>query len=389
MKSPSRRIVAILFGIITACLTTAPEVTAQSASQRLRTTSEKQIDFDLLGMSVDDVLKILSDTGGWTIIPSPKVSGKVSLWSKGATPSQILDKLCLVRDYAYRQEGNLIYIMTREEFEQRFGRVQKIFSLKHLRAAAIQSLIKDSLTKNGTLSVDEWTNTIVISDTPENMEKLEKLLAELDQDVERRTFQLSHAKASEVVKALEKMFPKEGPFQADDRANQIVAINTTPNLEKVAEVIAKLDQEIVTRTFQLRFEKAATVVSQLAELASSPKNIKSYDSTNQIVVTDIRSRVEHIARVLEELDSRVVTETIQLRYTHGEKLASQLSPLLSVSGNITVHLQTNQLVINDNDRNVARIRDLVAKLDQPVTTEVIPLHYALASDITRELNSRA
>ena len=72
MKSPSRRIVASLFGIITACLATAPEVTAQSASQRLRTTSEKQIDFDLLGMSVDDVLKILSDTGGWTIIPSPK-----------------------------------------------------------------------------------------------------------------------------------------------------------------------------------------------------------------------------------------------------------------------------------------------------------------------------
>ena len=62
MKSLSYRIVAILFVIITACLAGAPDVVAQSASQRLRTTSEKQIDFDLLGLSVDNVLKILSDT---------------------------------------------------------------------------------------------------------------------------------------------------------------------------------------------------------------------------------------------------------------------------------------------------------------------------------------
>jgi len=43
---------------------------------------QKHIDLDIVNMDVEIVLKIISDTSGWTIIPSQKIRGKVSLWSR-------------------------------------------------------------------------------------------------------------------------------------------------------------------------------------------------------------------------------------------------------------------------------------------------------------------
>ena len=87
---------------------------------------QRRIDMDIVNMDVTAVLKIISDTGGWTIIPSNKVTqhAKVSLWCKNAGARQLLDKLCLVNNYGYKEEeGNLIYLMTKDEYEQIFGGV--------------------------------------------------------------------------------------------------------------------------------------------------------------------------------------------------------------------------------------------------------------------------
>lgn len=359
-------------------------------------TGQKRIDLDIVNMDVEFVLKIISDTSGWTIIPSQKIRGKISLWSKGATARQLLDKLSLVNNYVYQQEGNVIYMMTKDEYEQLFGRTTKTFCLKHQKADNIKQLLENSLTKTGKLAIDSWSNTIVINDTAENLKKIESLITRLDQGFVQKRFQLANAKAADIAKILDKICPKEGPFQADVRTNSIVVFNSQSNVSRTAELIAQLDQDAVTRVFQIRFQRASELAKQISDFLSSSGDTKISgvtnqiivsDATNQIIVTSSASKVNYIAGLLEELDSKVVTTTIPLKHLKASQILSEISHLASKPENITVDSQGNQLIIRDNTRNIEQIRKVVQELDEDLVTKVFTLEYAMAEDIENVLRA--
>jgi len=359
---------------------------------------QKRIDLDILNMDVESVLKIISDTSGWTIIPSQKVRGKVSLWSKSATARQLLDKLSLVNNYIYRQEENVIYLMTKDEYEELFGRTTKAFNLKNQRAENIKQLLENSLTKTGRLGIDPWSNTIVVNDTTENLEKIESLVARLDQGFVQKRFQLVNARAAEVAEILNKICSKEGPFQAETRTNSIVVFNSQSNVERIAGLIAQLDQDAVTRVFQIRFQQASELARQISDFFSSggsaggdakkadmTNQVIVSDATNQIIVTGSASQVNYIAGLLEELDSKVVTTTIPLKRLKASQVLAQILHLASKPENITADSQGNRLIIRDNTHNIEQIRKVISELDEVLVTRVFSLEYAIAEDIENVL----
>ena len=357
---------------------------------------QKRIDLDILNMDIEAVLKIISDTGGWTIVPSPKIRGKISLWSKGATARQLLDKLSLVNDYVYKQEGNVIYLLTKDEYEQFFGQTTKTFYLKHQKAESIKPLLENSLTRTGKLGIDPWSNTVVISDVVENLKKIELLITKLDEGFVHKRFQLVNAKATDVAQILDKICPKEGPFQADVRTNSIVVFNSQSNVARTAELIAQLDQDSVTRVFQIKFQQASELAKQLSDFlsgsfgeAKSPEvtgQIIVSDATNQIIITGSASKINYIAGLLEELDSKVVTTTIPLKRLKAMQVLSQISHLASKPENITIDSQGNRLIVRDNTRNIEQICKVVQELDEVLETKVLTLEYAMADDIKNALS---
>jgi len=373
-----------------------PQRNFDSSSTFEQDAGQKRIDLDILNLDVESVLKIISDTSGWTIIPSQKVRGKVSLWSKGATARQLLDKLSLVNDYVYQQEGNVIYLMTKDEYEQLFGRTTKSFCLKHQKAENIKQLLENSLTKTGKLGIDSWSNTIVVSDAAENLKKIELLITGLDEGFVQKRFQLVNAIAADVAKILNKICPKEGPFEADVRTNSIVVFNSQSNVSRIGEFIAQLDQDAVTRVFQIKFQQASELARQLSDFLSSTGDAKEpvttkqvivSDATNQIIVTGSASKVNYIAGILEELDSKVVTTTIPLRRLKASQVLTQISHLASKPENITIDSQGNRLIVRDNTHNIEQIRNVVQELDEALVTRVFTLEYAMAEDIENVLRT--
>jgi type II secretory pathway component GspD/PulD (secretin) len=355
---------------------------------------QKRIDLDVMNMDIEAVLKIISDTSGWTIIPSPKVRGKVSLWSKGATAGQLLDKIAVVNDYVCQREGNIIYLMTTDEYEQSFGRITKAFYLRHQKAESIKPLLESSLTKTGRLAIDPWANVVVVADKAENLQKLESLIARLDQGLVQKRFQLGNAKAADVARMLDRACPAWGPFQPDTRTNSIVACNSESNITRIAELIAQLDQDAVTRVFQIRFQRASELAPQIAVLLGGPtdrekaekaQQVVVSEATNQIAVTAGASQIEYIADLIEELDSKTITTTIALNHLKATQVVSQISHLAARAENITADAQGNQLIVRDNTRNVERIRKVIQELDESLSTKVFTLEYAVAADIEHVL----
>jgi type II secretory pathway component GspD/PulD (secretin) len=380
----------------------------------------RPVDLDIVNMDVAAVLKIISDAGGWTIIPSRKVTenAKVSLWCKGTGARQLLDKLCLVHNYVYKEEeGNLIYLMTKDEYEQVFGGVSRMFVLKFQRAETIKPLIESSVTKGGKVGIDSWSNTIIVNDTAENLQKLESLVARLDQGFEQKRYQLSHARAAEVAQIIEQIYPKEGSIQVDARTNAIILFRSQAGIKRAEELIACLDQDRITKVFSIRFQSATDLARQLSGLQgassgsgrggaarltggtadasagmSSLRNsqfdsIVVSETTNQIIATGSAAEIEYIDGLIRELDSQVITTTIRLKRLKASTVMSQVSHLASRPENITADSEGNSLIIRDNSNNVDQIRKVVLELDEALVTKVITLQYALASDIQNVLQA--
>lgn len=375
--------------------------------------TQKRIDLDIVNMDVASVLKIISDAGGWTIIPSRKVTdnAKISLWSKGAGARQILDKLCLVNNYVYKEEGDLIYLMTKDEYEQVFGGVTRTFGLSFQRAESIKSLIESSLTKTGRIGIDPWSNTVVVNDTEENLQKVESLIARLDQGFVQKRFELTHAKAAEVAPIIERVYPKEGSIQVDARTNAIVVFSSESSVARIEELIARLDQDRITRIFAIRFQSAAELAQQLLSLLggtgrrggaaaaadaaasiTSSRNVMFNpivvsETTNQIIATGNAAEIDYIAGLIQELDSKVITTTIPLKRLKAAVVMPQISHLASRPENITADPEGNSLIIRDNSNNVDQIRKVLLELDEALVTKVITLQFALASDLENVLRA--
>jgi general secretion pathway protein D len=383
----------------------------------LTDTGKRRINMDILNMDVTSVLKIISDTGGWTIIPSKKVTEnpKVSLWCKGTEARQLLDKLCLVNNYVYKEEeGNLIYLMTKDEYDQVFGGITRTFCLNFQRAETIKPLIELSLTKTGRLGVDPWSNTVVVNDTEENLKKVESLINRLDQGFEQKRFQLIHAKATEVAQVIQQIYPKEGSVQVDVRVNAIVVFGSQDSIRRIGELIAQLDVDRITKVFPIKFQSATELANQLLGLlgssggfsgnagtiTSKPDESVSVTSrkalfdpivvsetTNQIIATGSAAEIEYIADLIRELDSQIITTTIPLKRLKAAVVMPQIAHLASRPENITADPEGNRLIIQDNSNNVDQIRKVILELDESLVTKVITLQFALASDVENVLQS--
>ena len=429
-SSTSLRLLSCLLVVMFVCFLCLGQQPSGGAASLLQTdTPQKPINVDMPNMDVAVVLKYISDAGGWTIIPSGKVTtnAKVSLWSKGATARQLLDKLCLVNGYVYKEdEGNIIYLMTKEEYEQVFGGVTRTFMLNFQKAESIKPLIESSLTKSGKVAIDPWSNTLVITDTVENLKRIESLIVQLDQRLVQKRFQLTHARATEVAQTIERMYPREGSVQPDIRNNSILVFGSPGYVAKVEELIARLDQDSITKVFSIRFRPAAEVARQLSNLlgssggygatggsgatstsgtsttgaAPTPSSsfVSSFRSTpfdpiavsetaNQIIATGSAADINRIGELIQELDSQVIVTTVPLKRLKAASVLPQIAHLASRPENITVDSQGNSLIIRDNSNNVEEIRKVLSDLDEALVTKVITLKFALASDIQNVLGA--
>jgi general secretion pathway protein D len=88
---------------------------------------------------------------------------------------------------------------------------------------------------------------------------------------------------------------------------------------------------------------------------------------------------------------KFVTQIVQVKYADPADLVKALDPFSKTKGSIIVIPSTQTLILRDYAENVARMMELVEKIDvltpNSIKPEVIPIKYALASDIASALSA--
>jgi type IV pilus assembly protein PilQ len=158
-------------------------------------------------MRIQDALQFLAARYQKNIVPSSKVDGLVTVTNLyDVTFGQALNAI-LGHSFKYEQEGDFIKIYTADEFkklkEDKARMITRVFTLYYVNAAEALKLIAPALSGAGTIQGSSppekvmptgesisagsgggdtmaLNDTIVVLDYPENIDKVEKLLRELD-----------------------------------------------------------------------------------------------------------------------------------------------------------------------------------------------------------------
>jgi type IV pilus assembly protein PilQ len=148
------------------------------------------------------VLQLLADASGQNIVVSDSVSGSVTLRLQNVPWDQALDIVLRTKGLDKRRNDNVIIVAPTEELASRekaelaaHADVQDLAPLRseylqvnYAKAADLANLIKAQggstgsglLSKRGTVSVDDRTNTLLLQDSADRLEDIRRLVGTLD-----------------------------------------------------------------------------------------------------------------------------------------------------------------------------------------------------------------
>jgi general secretion pathway protein D len=241
--------------------------------------SDAKVSLTLASMEVNDAMKMLSDATGYSIIVSPNAKGPVTAYVTDMPPEQALKQIVEVNGFHYVKNGNVVWVLSDKEYFEDFnlGRERKLISLSHARAVDVAASIAAAVSKNAIIIPYPETNVIIVADAASHLTEIEEMIKGLDVAPAMRTFQLQHASAEEVLALLQYQVPLPTGTQADRRTNQLIITAPDAILEHIARLIADLDKPdmINTRVFPLKYADATETAAVVREILTGKRDSSS------------------------------------------------------------------------------------------------------------------
>ncbi len=125
------------------------------------------------------VLNYLSEVSGIDIVPSPEVTGPITLKLTNKPWELALNVIVKNYGYAYEREKDIIRVVTLSSLKLEELSTEVIF-LNYADAEETQEGIKDMLTERGKLTYDPRINALVVTDLATNIYKIKHVIGALD-----------------------------------------------------------------------------------------------------------------------------------------------------------------------------------------------------------------
>lgn len=141
----------------------------------------KEIEYlDFREVDIKDVLRQLAKQHDLNIIFSESVKGLITVQLHNVTLSQALDSIITVNGFVYTRKGNVIKVTTSAEADQEIKQT-RIFRLNNADASQLSSSLQKVLSAEGSIQIDARSNSLIITDTPTVLSKVEDMIPSLDE----------------------------------------------------------------------------------------------------------------------------------------------------------------------------------------------------------------
>lgn len=211
--------------------------------------STGKVSLTLRGIDVVEALKVLSDRGNFNMVIGGNIQGRVTLFLKDVDIQDALEIVLVSSGLAYEKKGEILYVMTQRDYEQIYGesfiekRDARVIQLKYAKAASIAKSLEQAKTRMGKVIVDDASNSLVLMDSPATLVRMEKIVESLDQEVTSRIFELKYAKAEDMKIKVSEMLTKDvGVMEIDARTNKISVTDIRSRLDQIGKMVHAFDE---------------------------------------------------------------------------------------------------------------------------------------------------
>ncbi len=271
----------------------------------------------LQNADIHSVLSFLADYGGVNIVVSPQVNTTVTMTLQEVTWRQALDILLQTYSLSGVEESGYIRVVPTQDYMNEQMQIEKhksdqktlialeteVIPIKHGTASDMVKSVKTILSQRGTVDTDDRTNSLVIRDIPENIERVKELVNILDKETDQikistRLLEIESGKLSELGinwsiisrKGADLLGGAKPEASFDQKAN------------KVSDAIGTFTYATAQTDFDLEATISALVSSNKGKIVAHPEittvdnkeafiqmgqkiPIKEFDQSGNVVIT--------------------------------------------------------------------------------------------------------
>ena len=312
-----------------------------------------------------------------------------------------------------------------------------ILRLRTTEASSIASMLQQSYQQRTPeerarrpvdIQADAATNTLLVSAHPEVMPEIESVVGQLndartidDEDREIRIFPLQHARAEELARTIDEMYPeppmpvdargrprpdlrqpKEVVVRANRATNALIVDAPSRRLTGFEQIVTSLDRselagDVMVRTYRPMRSEPQAVATAIRELAGTgalggsprtPLSVSVEPATRTIIVSGPADAFAQVEALLADLDGAPARaeSTVKL-YKLEHARADRLEPLLRDL--LTTRLREQQQV--QGGLGVADVASLLTVSAEPATNTLIisapPVAQELAESLIEALDT--
>ncbi len=349
-----------LFAIlIINCFSPLPSVVTQAQAADSKVAG-KYISIDFNNVDINVFIKFISELTKKNFVVDKRVKGNVTIISPSKISVEeaygVFESVLSIHGFTAVEAGQVTKIIPAPEarsksIDTRISKgkesptdsiVTRIIPLKFAEANELKKLFTPLISKGSVILAYAATNTLIITDTLSNIERLLTIINTVDvMGIGKRisVIPIENADAVKLVKNLSTIFmarirttkSKQAPemivkFVADDRTNSIVVLASDIETDRVKKLVALLDKKIPRGDEKIRV--------YYLEHASA----------------------ETLAKVLQEMPVKKSAQT-----KNGKKTA----PVISDTVKITADKATNSLIIMAEKEDYPVLEEVIQKLDIP------------------------
>ncbi len=327
-----------------------------------------RVTMDFNDVDIKDFIKVISKITGKDFILGQNISGKVTIVSP--TPVtideawRIFESVLQVNQLTTVGTGNVIKIISLRDakgadISTYLGRnaeqtsdvyITQVIPLHYITANDMANVLRPFLSSFGNIQPYDATNTLIVTESASNIDRLLKIIRELDTDINRQTIQvirLKYATAQSVATIINNLYSGQSkptfgfmrPNQAaqtqqpikvlsDDRTNSLILVASGDEIAAIETLIGKLDVPVVgegqIHVYYLKNANAEKLATTLANLAGSAAptapgqaaqhaavaqlaggvKISADPATNSLIIIATPQDYQIIKGVIEQLDIR-------------------------------------------------------------------------------------
>lgn len=379
------------------------DVSAQANATAQAANNSADVRINMNNAEIRSVIQWVAEKTNKNFIIDPRVKGRISVLSNQPMSMDQAYQVFLtaldVYGFAAVESGNNVKIIPNAQARssglpivETFNNpdadnselVLHVIKVKNISANEVVTILRPLVPQTGHLGAFPTSNSVVIADRANNINRLSKLVSYIDStgDLDIEVIQLTHATADDVVSVLQPLL-KSGKasadvtginFATDTRSNSILMTGNEDKRALVRDLIDSLDRPLQgtgnTKVVFLNYIDADEIKPILdgmtgsiqedqknAAIADSGISIQSSETNNALIITAPPSILESIETVIAELDvkrSQVMIEAIIVEVTDSFSNTLEIlwgtSPTLSggVSSANLLGSTSSALAVSDN-----------------------------------------